>query len=100
MFRVITRKITAKGWLLLPERPRQFVAAHLGTACEVAALGDAHELGAGLRARSAGALALGDRRPLLAQRRPRLLRHVGDRLLSLGGADRLPDVALGRLPLL
>src|SRR5437660_112357 len=54
--------------LLLAQLPGQLVAAHLRPARQVTFLGDLVQLRAGLRRRGAGALALGDRGALLAQR--------------------------------
>src|SRR5579875_220106 len=67
------------------ECPGQLVPAHLRPAGEVAPLGDLVQLGPRLRARPSGALALGDRRALLAERGARRLRHVRDRLLAACG---------------
>src|SRR3954452_23687821 len=90
---------TTSRTLLLAERLREIVAAHLRPAGDVAPLGLFVELGTRLGRRTAGALALRDRRALLAEGCLLRLRHVGERAALLRAGLRLFDVALGRLDL-
>src|SRR3954447_9726195 len=80
--------------LLPAERLRQLVAAHLRPTRDVPALRLLVQLGARLRRRAAGALALRDRSALLAQRGPLRLRHVRERTALLRAGLRLLDVPL------
>src|SRR6266511_428032 len=84
----------------MTQSPRLLAPAHLGAARKVPPLGLLVELGSGLRLRAAAPLAASDRRALLPDGGPRLLRHVGDRLLLSRRADRLLHVLASGAPLL